>query len=150
MQSPGVQFAYESVLIPGDTGALVGIGVGVAGGLAGLTAEQTVQVGADLVRATVLDSVALSAAGLWLLASLKLLYPIAISYLEELGTLGRVTWSEERISDLAGRGGLRLLGGLFGCFFGLARSLKFGLAHVDDRQEAEDVEGSHGGVGCGA
>lgn len=55
---------YESVLVPGDAGLFVGVGVGVAVGLASLTAEQTVEVRADLVGAAALDGVALSAAGL--------------------------------------------------------------------------------------
>lgn len=145
------QVTYESVLVPGDTSLLVGVGVGVAVGLASLAAEQTVQVGADLVRATALDSVALSAAGLCLLASFMENPLYCRTHLEELGTLGRVTWSEERISDLAGRsgcGGLRLLDGFFSCFLRLARGLELGLAHVDDLQQAEDVEGSHGGAGA--
>lgn len=141
--------AYESVLVPGDIGLLVGIGVGVAAGLASLAAEETVQVGADLVGATVLDSVALSAAGLCLLAPLVngRMVESRQTHLEELGTLGGVTWIEERVSDLSGRSGcLGLFSGLFGCFFGLARRLEFGLAHVDDLQEAEDVERSHDGA----
>lgn len=56
--------SYQSVLLPGDTGTLVGVGVGVALDLTGLTAEQTVQLGADLVGTVGLDGVALSAAGL--------------------------------------------------------------------------------------
>lgn len=56
--------SYQGVLIPGNTGLLVGIGVGVALNGAGLTAEETVKVGADLVGATGLDGVALSAASL--------------------------------------------------------------------------------------
>lgn len=58
------QSTYEGVLVPGDTGLLVGVGVGVAVGLASLAAEETVEVGADLVGATALNGVALSAAGL--------------------------------------------------------------------------------------
>lgn len=56
--------SYQSVLVPGDTGLLVGVGVGVAVGLTSLTAKETAQVGADLVGTTSLDSVALSAASL--------------------------------------------------------------------------------------
>ena len=74
---------YQRVLVPGDVGLLVGIGVGVALSLASLTAEETVEVGADLVAAAVLDSVALLATGL-----------------EELSTLGRVAWKEQLISIL--------------------------------------------------
>ena len=55
---------YQAVLIPGHISSLVGIGVGVALGGTGLTAKETVQVGADLVRTTSFDSVALSATGL--------------------------------------------------------------------------------------
>lgn len=56
--------AYQSVLIPGDTSLLVGVGVGVALGLTGLAAEETVQVGADLVATVSLNGVALSATSL--------------------------------------------------------------------------------------
>lgn len=55
---------YQSVLVPGDTGLLVGVGVGVALDGTGLTTEQTVQSGADLVGTTGLDSVALGATSL--------------------------------------------------------------------------------------
>ena len=58
------EMSYQSVLIPGHISSLVGIGVGVALGGTGLTAEETVQVGADLVGAAGLDGVALSTAGL--------------------------------------------------------------------------------------
>lgn len=56
--------AYQGVLIPGNTGLLVGIGVGVSLNGTGGTAEQTVESRADLVGATSLDGVALSAASL--------------------------------------------------------------------------------------
>lgn len=56
--------SYQSVLVPGNAGTLVGIGVGVALDGTGLTAEQTVELGADLVATIGLDGVALSAAGL--------------------------------------------------------------------------------------
>lgn len=59
-----VEDAYQSVLVPGNTGLLVGVGVGVSLGLTGLTAKETVQVGANLVGTASLDSVALSATGL--------------------------------------------------------------------------------------
>lgn len=55
---------YQSCLVPGDVGLLVGVGVGVAFGLASLAAEQTVEVGADLVATAGLNGVALGAAGL--------------------------------------------------------------------------------------
>ena len=55
---------YQSVVVPLNTGLLVGVGVGVALGGTGLTAEKTVQVGADLVGTASLDGVALSATGL--------------------------------------------------------------------------------------
>lgn len=42
-------YVEESLLVPLDTLVLVGIGVGVAGNLARLTAEDAVKVGADLV-----------------------------------------------------------------------------------------------------
>jgi hypothetical protein len=75
-----LEVGEQSVLIPGNTSLLVGVGVGVSLGLTGLTAKETVQVGADLVRAASLDSVALGTTGL-----------------EELGTLGRVTGSERSV-----------------------------------------------------
>jgi hypothetical protein len=68
---------YESVFVPLNTGLLVGVGVGVTLGRTGLTAEKTVEVGADLVGTASLDGVALSATGL-----------------EEVGTLLSVTWRE--------------------------------------------------------
>ena len=55
---------YQAVLIPGHISSLVGVGVGVALGGTGLTAKETVQVGADLVSTTSFDGVALSATGL--------------------------------------------------------------------------------------
>jgi hypothetical protein len=55
---------HQSVVVPFNTGLLVGVGVGVALGGTGLTAEETVQVGANLVGTASLDSVALSATGL--------------------------------------------------------------------------------------
>lgn len=54
----------EGVLVPGDTLLLVGVGVRVAGDLAGLAAEETVELGTDLVALALLQGVALSAAGL--------------------------------------------------------------------------------------
>ena len=59
-----LEVGEQSVLIPGNTSLLVGVGVGVSLGLTGLTAKETVQVGADLVRAASLDSVALGTTGL--------------------------------------------------------------------------------------
>lgn len=55
---------YQSVLVPLNTGLLVGVGVGVALGGASLTAEETVEVGADLVGTAGLGGVALGATGL--------------------------------------------------------------------------------------
>lgn len=55
---------YQSVLVPLNTGLLVGVGVGVTLGGASLTAEETVEVGADLVSTTGLGGVALGATGL--------------------------------------------------------------------------------------
>ena len=54
----------ESVLVPVDGTLLVGVGVGEARDLAGLTAEETVELRADLVALAGLQGVALSAAGL--------------------------------------------------------------------------------------
>lgn len=56
--------AYQSVLIPGDTSSLVGIGVGVTLDGTSLTTEQTVQVRTNLVGATSLGGVALSTTSL--------------------------------------------------------------------------------------
>jgi hypothetical protein len=55
---------YQSVVGPLNSGLLVGIGVLVTLDGTGLTAEETVQVGADLVGTAVLGGVALSATGL--------------------------------------------------------------------------------------
>lgn len=55
---------YQSFLVPLNTGLLVGVGVGVALGGTSLTAEETVQVGADLVGTASLGGVALGATGL--------------------------------------------------------------------------------------
>jgi len=55
---------YQSVLIPGDGLVLVGIGVAETLDLTSLATEKTVQVGADLVALTLLQVVALRAAGL--------------------------------------------------------------------------------------
>lgn len=55
---------YQSGLVPLNTGLLVGVGVGVALGGTGLTAEETVKVGADLVGTASLGGVALGATGL--------------------------------------------------------------------------------------
>jgi len=52
---------YESLLIPGDALALVGVGIGVTVDGTSLASEETVQGRADLVAATALDSVALGA-----------------------------------------------------------------------------------------
>lgn len=64
----------ESLLVPGNALVDVGGGVGEALGLAGLAAEDTVEVGADLVGAASLEGVALGTTGL-----------------EETGTLGEVS-----------------------------------------------------------
>lgn len=55
---------YQSVLLPLNALLLVGIGVCVTLNGTGVTAEKTVQGRANLVAATSLDSVALSATGL--------------------------------------------------------------------------------------
>ena len=93
-----VSGAYQSVLIPGDTSLLVGVGVGVALGRTGLTAEETVQVGADLVATVSLNGVALSATSLDAMlvycpvrANVILRRRAITTHLEELGTLGGVT-----------------------------------------------------------
>ena len=59
-----LEVVEERVLVPGDALLLVGVGVRVAGDLAGLAAEETVELGTDLVALALLQGVALSAAGL--------------------------------------------------------------------------------------
>ena len=59
-----LEVVEERVLVPGDALLLVGVGVRVTGDLAGLAAEETVELGADLVALALLQGVALSAAGL--------------------------------------------------------------------------------------
>jgi hypothetical protein len=54
----------ESVLVPVDGALLVGVGVGEAGNLAGLAAEETVELRANLVALALLEGVALCATGL--------------------------------------------------------------------------------------
>lgn len=55
---------YQSVLLPLNTLLLVGIRVGVTLNGSGVTAEQAVQSGSDLVAAARLDGVALGTTGL--------------------------------------------------------------------------------------
>jgi hypothetical protein len=55
---------YQSVLLPLDALLLVGIRVGVTLDGAGVTAEQAVKSGTDLVAAASLDGVALGTTGL--------------------------------------------------------------------------------------
>ena len=66
----------ESVLVPVDGALLVGVGVGEAGDLARLAAEETVELRANLVALAGLQGVALCATSL-----------------EEVGTLLGVTWN---------------------------------------------------------
>lgn len=56
--------AYKSIVVPGDSLLLVGIGVRVTLNGSGLATEKTVQVWADLVSLSLLKGVALSASGL--------------------------------------------------------------------------------------
>lgn len=67
----------QSLLIPGHIGLFVGIGVGIPISLASFTAEESMQIGADLMAATALDSVTL-----------------CTTSLEELGTRLGITWSQ--------------------------------------------------------
>lgn len=67
----------QSLLVPDHVSLFVGIGVCITIRLASLTAEESMQIGADLMAAAVLDSVTLCATSL-----------------EELGTHLRVTWSQ--------------------------------------------------------
>lgn len=55
------QVLEEGVLAPGDSLGLVGIGVGESSGLTGLAAEDSVQVGSDLVLTASFHGVALRA-----------------------------------------------------------------------------------------
>jgi hypothetical protein len=87
-----------------------------------------VKLGADLVGARSLNGVALSAASLDTLLENANGFPYTIpAYLEELGTLGRVTWKDENVSRL----------------FRLLRGLNFGFAHVDRSKKAESVKAGH-------
>lgn len=61
---PITESTYQGVVVPGDGLLLVGIGVCVTLNGAGLAAEETVEVWADLVALTLTESVALSASGL--------------------------------------------------------------------------------------
>ena len=65
-----LEVVEEGLVSPGDAGLLVGGGVGVSLGLAGLAAEEAVEVGSLLVGAALLDGVALRALGLEDLRSL--------------------------------------------------------------------------------
>ena len=56
--------SYQSVLIPCHIGFLVGVGVGETLDGTGVTAKETVQIRANLVRTALFDGVALSATGL--------------------------------------------------------------------------------------
>ena len=124
---------YQSVLVPGHTGLLVGIGVGVALDLTSLTAEEAVEVGADFVGTTILDSVALLAAGLFLVSFVVFMMRRVGkgTDLEELGTLLRVTWRKQLISILFR---LRFL-----------QFFYFELAHAESGSETVGVEAGHDG-----
>ncbi len=67
-----LEIIEQGVLTPHDSALLVGTGVVVTWGLSGLTTEESVEVGSLLVRAALLDSVALWALGLEYLGSLLL------------------------------------------------------------------------------
>lgn len=69
-----LEVGEEGLLVPGDAGLLVGVGVAVASDGTGLATEEAVQERADLVAAVLLDGVALGTTGL-----------------EEVGTLLSVT-----------------------------------------------------------
>lgn len=53
----------EGLVLPGDAGLLVGVGVGVAINGTALAAEEAVQGGADLVAAVLVNGVALGTSG---------------------------------------------------------------------------------------
>jgi hypothetical protein len=55
---------YQSILLPYDVLSLVGIGVREALDGSGVTTEEAVEVGADLIALALTKSVALSASGL--------------------------------------------------------------------------------------
>lgn len=86
------RYTYQSFLIPGHVGLLVGVGVREAlDGTSGTT-EQSVQVRTDLVGAALLDGVALRATGLISESvTCKATAAREFPYLEEVGTLGGVT-----------------------------------------------------------
>lgn len=73
----------EGLVLPGDAGLLVGVGVGVAVNGTALAAEEAVQGGADLVAAVLLNGVALSTSGG-----------------EELGSLLNIAWRSELAKGL--------------------------------------------------
>lgn len=86
-----LEILKEGLLVPGDALLDVSLGVGVALGLAGLAAKDTVQIGTDLVGTTSLNGVALGTTGL-----------------EELGALGGVSGGSAH--DNVGWMGLRRIG----------------------------------------
>lgn len=81
-----LQVVMHGLFVPFDTLLLVGVGVGVAGGLAGFSAENTVQVRTNLVWAALLDGVALETSGLEEVSTLL------------LGTLFEFSWHGELVS----------------------------------------------------
>lgn len=90
----------QSVLFPFDAFLLICVGVGEALDLTGLTAEQTVQVGSDLVAFAFLQVMALRASCLSstsaaevAISSREERMALSCAYLEETGTLLRITWT---------------------------------------------------------
>lgn len=68
----------QSLLVPGHVSLFVGISVGIAIRLASLTAEESMQIGADLMAAAVLGRATLCATSM-----------------EEFGSRLKVTWSQD-------------------------------------------------------
>ena len=83
------ELTYESVLVPGDSLLLVGVGVGVTLNGTGLTTEKTVKVWTDLVTLTLLESVALSTSGLEEVGTL-----LSVSYTFELASCAKDSRTE--------------------------------------------------------
>ena len=96
-----VNVSHKSLLVPLDALLLVCVGVGETVDGTSLATEETVKVGTDLVALTLLQVVALCAAGLWRVRQCtgtsrkgsKFEMMDSTTYLEEVGTLLAVTCS---------------------------------------------------------
>ena len=88
---------YKSILVPGDSLLLVGVGVGVALNGTGLATEKTVKVWTDLVTLTLLEGVALSTSGLEEVGTL-----LSVSYMFELASCTKDSKIESSGFELKG------------------------------------------------